>query len=116
MIKFLVDENIGQSIIHYLKEQGYDVVVATVTELSESVASSVSWQRSLVQAFLIEAFAIILVPSTKRVLPSIRSSFRHNRTHSFSTLAKAVRFFLLKRAMVLWSGFKLPVSQMNDRL
>jgi len=25
MIKFLVDENIGQSIIHYLKEQGYDV-------------------------------------------------------------------------------------------
>ena len=34
MVKFLVDENIGQSTIHYLKEQGYDVVVATVTGLS----------------------------------------------------------------------------------
>lgn len=34
MLKFLVDENIGQSTIRYLKEKGYDVVVAAERELS----------------------------------------------------------------------------------
>ena len=34
MVKFLVDENVGQSTIRYLKENGYDVVVAAERELS----------------------------------------------------------------------------------
>lgn len=33
-MKFLIDENVGQSVIHYLKERGYDVIVATAEELS----------------------------------------------------------------------------------
>lgn len=32
-MKFLIDENVGQSIIHYLTEKGHDVIVATVKEL-----------------------------------------------------------------------------------
>lgn len=34
MLKFLVDENVGQSTIRYLKEKGYDVIVAADRELS----------------------------------------------------------------------------------
>lgn len=34
MVKFLVDENIGQSTILYLREKGHDVLVAAGAELS----------------------------------------------------------------------------------
>jgi len=32
-MKFLVDENVGQSVVRYLVEKGYNVVVATSKEL-----------------------------------------------------------------------------------
>lgn len=34
MLKFLIDENVGQSIIRYLKENGYDVIVTADRELN----------------------------------------------------------------------------------
>lgn len=32
-MKFLIDENVGQSVVDYLKGKGYDVIVATADEL-----------------------------------------------------------------------------------
>jgi len=31
-VKFLIDENVGQSVIKYLKSKGYDIIVATSGE------------------------------------------------------------------------------------
>jgi predicted nuclease of predicted toxin-antitoxin system len=32
-MKFLIDENVGESVIYYLTQQGYDIIVATTKEL-----------------------------------------------------------------------------------
>src|SRR5665648_566805 len=74
------------------------------------------WAFSLVQVLLMEALALILVPSKKRVLPSIRLSLIHILAHCFKTWAKASLFFLRNSAMVLWSGFNPEVSQIKERL
>ena len=31
-MKFLIDENVGRSVIHYLTKRGYDVIIATAKE------------------------------------------------------------------------------------
>ncbi|MDI6821538.1 MAG: DUF5615 family PIN-like protein [Actinomycetota bacterium] len=33
-MKFLIDENIGQSVVHYLAEKGHNIIVATTKELA----------------------------------------------------------------------------------
>ena len=81
-----------------------------------SICFRAFWAFSLVQVFLIEALALILVPSTKRVLPSMRLSLIQILAHYFKTLAKASLFFLLNSAIVLGSGFRLEVSQTKERL
>jgi hypothetical protein len=77
-----------------------------ISEIRSSICFKAFWAFSLVQVFWIEALALILVPSTKRVLPSIRLSWIHILAHCFKTLAKASLFFLLYSAIVLWSGFR----------
>jgi len=54
----------------------------------------------LVHVFLVEALARILVPSTNKVLPSIKSSLTQSRAHCLRTIFEADLLFLLNSAMV----------------
>jgi hypothetical protein len=81
-----------------------------------SICFKAFWALFLVQVLPIEALALILLPSKKRVLPSIRFNLIHILAHCFKVWAKASLFFLRNSAIVLWSGFNPEVSQIKERL
>ena len=69
---------------------------------------------SIVKARFLEQLALILVPSKANILKSKRLSLRQRLENCLNTFFKAEELDLQKLAIVEWSGFRLPVSQINS--
>ena len=94
--------------------------MASLSRKIEAICSSILLRYrahfSSLHVLFIDAAALILLPSTNNVLPSISPSFMHMRAHCFNMFLSATLLFFLNLAIVLWSGLRPPISQINDML